>query len=94
MKTNRMFAWGIGAVLVAGTIAGVTTASGQKAADNSSGGKLRLTVMDTDHDGTVSKEEFMIYMEAQFEKADSDHDGSLDAKEFEQLRKNLATATK
>ena len=94
MNTNRMFAWIVGAVLVAGTIVGVATASGQKTADNSSAGKLRLTVMDTDHDGTVSKEEFMIYMESQFEKADTDHDGTLDAKEFGQLRKNSATATK
>ncbi len=50
--------------------------------------------MDTDHDGTVSKEEFNAYMDAQFAKADADHDGTLDAQELEQLRKNLAIATK
>jgi len=50
--------------------------------------------MDTDNDGTVSKQEFNTYMDAQFDKADTDHDGTLDAKELEQLRKNLAIATK
>jgi hypothetical protein len=50
--------------------------------------------MDTEHDGSVSKQEFTAYMEAQFDKADADHDGTLDGKELEQLRKNLAIATK
>lgn len=94
MRTNRMFAWTIGAVLVVGTIVGVTNVSGQKTAGNVSAGKQWLAVMDTDHDGTVSKHEFTAYMEAQFDKADADHDGTLDAKELEQLRKNLAVATK
>jgi Ca2+-binding EF-hand superfamily protein len=93
VKINWMFAWIIGAVLVAGTIVGVTTASGQKAAGNPPAAKLKMATMDTDNDGTVSKEEFMIYMEDQFNKADADHDGTLDAKEFEQLRKNLAAST-
>jgi hypothetical protein len=92
VKTNWMFAWIIGAVLVAGTIVSVTTASGQKTASKPSA-KLTLTAIDTDHDGTVSKAEFMTYIEAQFDKVDTDHDGTLDAKEFEQLRKNLAAAT-
>jgi hypothetical protein len=35
-----MFAWTIGAVLAAGTMVGVTTASDQKTAGNPSGGKL------------------------------------------------------
>ena len=48
--------------------------------------------MDTDHDGTVSKQEFMSYMESQFDKADTDHDGTLDPSELQQLRKNLGIA--
>jgi Ca2+-binding EF-hand superfamily protein len=94
MKTNRTFAWTLGFVLLIGTIAGITTASGQKTSSSPSGAKLSLTALDKDHDGTVSKEEFLGYMEAQFEKADADHDGTLDKAEFEQLRKNLAIATK
>ena len=94
MKINSMFTWAIGAVLLVGATVGVMTASGQKAASTPSGPKLSVAAMDTDHDGTVSKEEFLVYMQAQFEKADTDHDGTLDAKEFAQLRKNLATATR
>jgi Ca2+-binding EF-hand superfamily protein len=88
-----MFSSIFAAVLLIGTIVGITAASGQKASTNS-GVKLWMTAMDKDRDGTVSKEEFLTYMEAQFEKADSDHDGTLDAKELEQLRKNLGMATK
>jgi Ca2+-binding EF-hand superfamily protein len=78
----------IGAVLLVGMIACVMTAG------NASGGKQWLAVMDRDHDGSVSKQEFTAYMEAQFDKAGADHDGTLDRNELEQLRKNLAIATK
>ena len=94
MRTNWMFAWTIGAVLLVGTIVAVMTAAGQKTAGNLSGAKQWLAVMDTDHDGSVSKQEFMDYMKAQFDKADADHDGTLDGKELEQLRRNLAIAAK
>lgn len=94
MRTNWMFTSAIGKALLVGTIVGVTSASGQKTADNLAGGKQWLAAMDTDHDGSVSKQEFTTYMEMQFDKADPDHDGTLDAKELEQLRKNLAVATK
>ena len=91
MKKNQMPAWTISAVLAAATILGVAAgAHGQKA----NGGKQWLAAMDTDNDGTVSKQEFNTYMDAQFDKADTDHDGTLDAKELEQLRKNLSIATK
>ncbi len=95
VKSNRMFASTIGAVLAIGIVLSVTTESGgQKATASSSGGKQWLASMDTDHDGTVSKQEFTTYMEAQFDKADVDHDGTLDAKELEQLRKNLLVVPK
>jgi Ca2+-binding EF-hand superfamily protein len=94
VKTNWIFVWTIAAVLLMGTIAGITSASGQKSSANSSAAKLSLAALDTDHDGTVSKQEFLAYMEAQFDKADTDHDGTLDRSELEQLRKDLAIATK
>jgi Ca2+-binding EF-hand superfamily protein len=94
VKTNRMFAWTVGAVLLLGTLSGIVTASGQKASSSPSGAKLWMTAMDTDKDGTISKEEFTTYMEAQFDKADADHDGTLDRNEVEQLRKNLGIAAK
>ena len=94
MKNNRTLSWTIGLVLLIGTIANITATSGQKTASNPSAAKLSLTALDKDHDGTVSKEEFLSYMEAQFDKVDADHDGTLDRNEMEQLRKNLAVAIK
>jgi hypothetical protein len=95
VKSKPAFAWTLSAVLAVGTIVGVAaSAHGQKATSGVAGGKQWLAAMDTDHDGTVSKEEFNTYMDAQFAKADVDHDGTLDAQELEQLRKNLAIATK
>jgi hypothetical protein len=89
-----MFACIVGAVLVAGTILNLTTASAQKSSRSMSGAKQWLAAMDTDHDGTVSKQEFTAYMEAQFDKADADHEGTLDEKELGQLRTNLELAKK
>jgi Ca2+-binding EF-hand superfamily protein len=94
VKTNSIFAWPIAVVLLLGMIAGITIASGQKTSSNSSGAKLWMAAMDQDRDGTVSKQEFTAYMEAQFDKADADHDGTLDRNEVEQLRKNLGIAAK
>jgi hypothetical protein len=38
--------------------------------------------MDTDKDGTMSKDELNRYMDRQFDKAAVDHDGTLDANEL------------
>jgi Ca2+-binding EF-hand superfamily protein len=94
MRTSSTFAWTSAAVLLIGMIAGITTASGQKSSANSSGAKIWFSSMDKDGDGTVSKQEFTAYMEAQFDKADADHDGTLDRNEMEQLRKNLGFPAK
>jgi Ca2+-binding EF-hand superfamily protein len=83
-----------GAILSISMITGITTASGQKSSTDAQSGKQWLAAMDTDHDGTVSKQEFTSYMQAQFDKADADHDGTLDANELGQLRKDLAIALK
>jgi hypothetical protein len=94
MKISWAFAWAFLALLLIGATISVTTAFGQKSSGQASGTKLTMSAMDTDKDGTVSKEEFMTYMDAQFERADADHDGTLDQREIDQLRKNLAVATK
>jgi Ca2+-binding EF-hand superfamily protein len=41
-----------------------------------------LAAADPDHDGTLSKEEYLALVEQRFNAADPDHDGTLDAKEL------------
>jgi len=45
--------------------------------------KKLLLLMDTDKSGTVSKKEFMDFMEAEFDRLDTNKDGVLDVKELE-----------
>jgi hypothetical protein len=46
--------------------------------------KQLLTLMDTDKNGKISKQEFMKFMEAEFDRLDKDKSGELDAKELTQ----------
>lgn len=48
--------------------------------------KQLLLAMDTDKSGKVSKEEWMKFMEAEFDRLDTDHKGQLDVKELAQSR--------
>ena len=41
-----------------------------------------LAAADPDHDGTLTKDEYLAVVEQRFAAADPDHDGKLDAKEF------------
>ena len=80
------------AVLVAtGAMLGAAvaqTASVPKPQDNLSLGegqvKKLLVLMDTDSDGKVSKQEFMNFMEAEFDRLDQKKEGKLDVKELTQ----------
>ena len=45
-----------------------------------------LSRMDRDRDGGVSKQEFLDYMAAEFDRLDTNKDGKLDANELGQLR--------
>jgi hypothetical protein len=59
--------------------------------------KQLLLLMDTDKNGRVSKQEYMKFMEAEFEKLDTDKSGDLDVKELTQSRlrvSHFATAGK
>ncbi len=44
--------------------------------------KQLLLLMDTDKSGKISKQEFMAYMEAEFDRLDVNKDGELDVKEL------------
>ena len=46
--------------------------------------KKMLLLMDTDNDGKVSKQEFMRFMEAEFDRLDKKKEGKLDVKELTQ----------
>ena len=61
--------------------------SGDKARKLAAGeadAKRMLLLMDKDKNGKVSKEEFMSFMEAEFQRLDVNKDGELDVKELTQ----------
>jgi hypothetical protein len=75
-------------VLLAGMIAGTGIAAdnSQKLAAGTTATKQLLLLMDTDKSGKVSKQEFMSFMAAEFDRLDINHDGELDVKELMQLQ--------
>jgi hypothetical protein len=85
---RRIFVWTIEAALVAGTVAGTAIAAdnSQKVAAGVPATKQLLLLMDTDKNGKVSKQEFMNFMEAEFNRLDVNHDGELDVHELTQLQ--------
>jgi hypothetical protein len=52
--------------------------------------KQLLLLMDTNKNGKVSKQEFMQFMEAEFDRLDKDKSGELDPKELAQSRLRAA----
>ena len=46
--------------------------------------KELLLLMDADHDGKISKQEWMSFMEAEFNRLDKDGNGELDVNELRQ----------
>ena len=48
--------------------------------------KQLLLVMDTDKNGKISKQEWMRFMEAEFDRLDKDKSGDLDVKELTQSK--------
>jgi uncharacterized membrane protein YdfJ with MMPL/SSD domain len=71
---------------------GVTPRAAEKAeqekslAEAAEAAKQLLLVMDTNQSGKVSKQEWMNFMEAEFERLDTGHKGQLDVKELTQSR--------
>jgi hypothetical protein len=51
-----------------------------------------LLVMDTNKSGKVSKEEWMKFMGAEFDRLDTDHKGQLDVKELTQSRVRMRSS--
>ena len=83
-----------------GTVALLGRAEAQKASVPKAQDKLALgesevrqllVLMDTDKNGRVSREQYMKFMEAEFERLDKDKKGELDVKE---LSKSTVTANR
>jgi hypothetical protein len=55
--------------------------------------KQLLLLIDTDKSGKISKEEWMKFMEAEFDRLDKDKTGELDAKELGQSRLRVSHFT-
>ena len=93
-RTNIVWFIVVIAVLVA-TWALLGTAVAQRAATPKPQDKLALgeaevkqllLLMDTDKNGKISKEEWMKFMEAEFDRLDKDKSGDLDAKDLTQSK--------
>ena len=69
-----------------GTPSGTANSKQKRVAAAEEYTRKRLLLMDTDKNGKVSKQEFMSFMEAEFDRLDSKHDGELDVKELAKLR--------
>jgi Ca2+-binding EF-hand superfamily protein len=53
-----------------------------------------LLLMDTDKNGRVSRQEFMKFMEAEFDRLDKDKSGDLDVKELAQSQLSASNFSK
>lgn len=58
----------------------------KKVSEGEAFAKQLLLLMDRDKNGKVSREEFMAFMEAEFERMDINKDGQLDVKELAYTR--------
>ena len=69
----------------------VTAQNEKKLVQGEKEAKKMLLLMDKDLNGKVSKQEFMSFMEAEFERLDINHDGELDVKELTESRVQIRT---
>jgi EF hand domain-containing protein len=63
-----------------------TRSKSKKVAEGEIEAKRLLLLMDQDQNGKVSHQEFMSFMEAEFQRLDVNKDGELDVKELVQAR--------
>jgi hypothetical protein len=94
MRTNKLSVLIIITALVA-TVGLLGTAHAQKASVPKPVNKLAigeddikqlLPLMDSDKHGKVSREQYMKFMEAEFDRLDQDHKGELDVRELTQSK--------
>ena|ERR1700683_749288 len=87
-RTNTVLVVMIVAVLIAAGAALGTSQAADKPKDKLTIGeadvKQLLLLMDADQNGKISREEYMRFMEAEFDRLDKDKNGELDVKELTQ----------
>jgi hypothetical protein len=94
MRTHNVWAIGVFAVLVATQqLSGTANAQKQsvpkpqdKLALGENEVKQLLLLMDTSQNGKISKQEYMNFMEAEFDRLDKNKNGELDPKELTQSK--------
>jgi hypothetical protein len=99
LALTALFAAGVlGAMAIVGTTmtaqepqAKVDAQKDKKLAAGEREAKKMLLLMDTDKSGKVSKQEFMSFMEAEFQRLDINKDGELDVKELTDSRVQVRT---
>jgi len=97
--SKSKIALALAALLTAGGIAAdqnQSTADQQKEKKVVAGeveAKKLLLLMDKDANGKVSRQEFMSFMEAEFDRLDKDKNGELDVKELTQMQFRLRGST-
>jgi Ca2+-binding EF-hand superfamily protein len=77
-------------LIASGVMVAQTTASVPKSQNKLALGETQikqlLLLMDTNKDGQISKQEYMKFMEAEFDRLDKNHNGELDVKELTRSR--------
>jgi EF hand len=101
-RTNILLLTAMSAVVVAvsampGPAIAQTKAAVPKAQDKLALGEEQaqqlLLLIDTDNKGKISKQEWMKFMEAEFDSRDKDKSGQLDVKELRQSRLRVSSFT-
>lgn len=86
LRERRKIILGMAGLFAAGTALAQDARKERNVAAGEKEAKKLLLLMDKDQNGKVSKQEFMAFMEEEFERLDKDKNGELDVQELTQSR--------